>query len=159
MTTRSLTTHLLKMPRTRTTLVALALGVCLTTFAVVAQTSPTTTAAAPQTAAQPASKQAANLDKRVAALTKHLKLTDDQAAKVRPILETQEKEMQIIRQTNKGNRDAMKTAIEARQATFEKEIAAVLTPEQNAKFLKGREKMKERVKERIEKQTQEKTIK
>jgi hypothetical protein len=81
--------------------------------------------------------------------------------KVRPILETQEKEMQTIRQVNKGNlsarkkevkareateaqfnlqadkinHDAMQTAISARDSTFKKEMAAVLTSEQNKKFL------------------------
>jgi Spy/CpxP family protein refolding chaperone len=111
------------------------------------------------TAAPAAGKQPPSLDKRVELMTKHLALTADQVTKVRPILETQEKEMQNIRQTNKGNRDAMRTAVEAREAAFEKEMAAVLTPEQNTKFLQGREKMKERVKERIEKRMQDKTNK
>jgi Spy/CpxP family protein refolding chaperone len=109
----------------------------------------------------PQGKQQPSLDKRMQTITKDLSLTSDQVTKVRPILETQEKEMQTIRQVNKGNlsarkkevkareateaqfnlqadkinHDAMQTAISARDSTFKKEMAAVLTAEQNTKFL------------------------
>jgi Spy/CpxP family protein refolding chaperone len=111
-----------------------------------------------------ANKQSPSLDKRVTTMTKNLTLTSEQATKVRPILEAQDKAMQSIRQVNKGNRDARKKEVKARMATeaqfnrtadagnreafkvaiqsrdsvFEKEMSAVLSAEQYKKFLDSR---------------------
>jgi Spy/CpxP family protein refolding chaperone len=111
------------------------------------------------------SKQS-NLDKRMQKMTQNLSLTSEQVTKIRPLLETQDKEIQNIRVANKSNHNVQKKEVKARQAaereinrqadkdnhatmhkaiaasdsTLEKGMAVVLTPEQNKKFLDDRKK-------------------
>lgn len=96
-------------------------------------------------------KNPPSLNKRVQTITKELTLTDDQVAKVRPILEAREKELDVIRQADKASRDAKKKEMEVREAAFEKDMATLLTPEQNKKFLANRVKREDRRAQQMEK--------
>ena len=96
-------------------------------------------------------KKPPSLNKRVQTITKELTLTDDQVAKVRPILEAREKELDVIRQADKASRDAKKKEIEVREAAFEKDMATLLTPKQNKKFLANRVKREDRRAQHMEK--------
>lgn len=101
--------------------------------------------------AQPKGAQPPSTDERIAMMKKHLSISDDQASKIKPILENQQTVMAKIREENKGKRDEMIKAAQTREDAFEKEMAAVLTPEQNQKWLKGREKAIDTMKKRADK--------
>ncbi|TAE22845.1 MAG: hypothetical protein EAZ92_15375 [Candidatus Kapaibacterium sp.] len=100
------------------------------------------------------------LERRLGHLSKTLKLSEEQKTKLKPILETSMKEMTKIREEKKGDRKALMAAVQDRMSATEKEISAILTPEQQTKFAKQRENMREkiadRMKERAEKRTAEK---
>lgn len=89
--------------------------------------------------------------RRLEHLTKMLSLTPEQAGKIKPILESSATEVAKIRDEKKGDRKAVMTAVKERFEATDKEISAVLTPEQQTKFAKSREKMREKMQERIEK--------
>lgn len=97
--------------------------------------------------AQPGNR-AMNIDQRIDMMKKNLKISDEQAAKIKPILESQEKEITKIREDNKASREAGLKAAEEREKTFEKEMAAVLTPDQLQKWQSARAKAIDRMKER-----------
>jgi hypothetical protein len=54
-----------------------------------------------------------------------------------------------LREKHKGDKKALFEAAKARSEAFEKEVSAVLTPEQNTKFLEARATMKGKMKERM----------
>jgi Spy/CpxP family protein refolding chaperone len=113
-----------------------------------------------------AQKKPSSLDKRLQSMTQSLSLTSEQVTKIRPLLEAQDKEMknirlantsnhsvqrkeeksrkaaekEINRQADRGNHATMNKAIAVSDSTFEKGIAAVLTVEQNKKFLDEQKK-------------------
>ena len=96
------------------------------------------------------------VERRLGHLSKSLKLNDDQKTKLKPILENSVKEMAKLRDEKKGDRKALMTAAKERMDATEKEISAILTPEQQTKFAKQRDKMEDRMKERVEKRKAEK---
>ncbi len=100
------------------------------------------------------------VERRLEHLSKSLKLSDDQKTKLKPILENSMKEMAKIREEKKGDRKALLTSAKERMDATEKEISAILTPEQQTKFAaqrdKMRDKMEDRMKERAEKRKAEK---
>ncbi len=91
------------------------------------------------------------VERRLEQMKKRLALTDEQVEKLKPILEQNRKEGEALREKHKGNKKALFEAAKARSEAFEKEVAAVLTPEQNTKFLEARATMKGKVKERMSK--------
>jgi Spy/CpxP family protein refolding chaperone len=91
------------------------------------------------------------VERRIQHLTKTLALTPDQVSKIKPILENNAKEFAKIREEKKGDRKAMMLAAQERMESNDKEISALLTPEQQTKFAAQRDKMKAKMKERIEK--------
>jgi Spy/CpxP family protein refolding chaperone len=73
---------------------------------------------------------------QLARMTKQLELTNDQQAKVKPILEEQHKKMMALRQdTSMSREDRFAKLREIRQQSLEK-IKPVLTPEQQKKWEK-----------------------
>jgi periplasmic protein CpxP/Spy len=95
-------------------------------------------------------------ERRLTHLTKTLTLTADQTSKIKPILENSAKEMVKIRDEKKGDRKAAMAAAKDRMDATDKEITAVLTPEQQTKFAKQRDAMRERMQERMEKRNGDK---
>lgn len=95
-------------------------------------------------------------ERRLTHLTKTLKLSADQASKIKPILENNAKEAAKIREEKKGDRKAAMTAFKERMETADKEIMAVLTPEQQTTFTQQRDKMRGRMQERMEKRKADK---
>lgn len=95
-------------------------------------------------------------ERRLQHLTKSLSLTPEQVGKIKPILENNAKELTKLRDEKKGDRKAAMTALRERMETSDKEISALLTPEQQTKFAAQRDKMRERMKNRIEKRKAEK---
>lgn len=83
-------------------------------------------------------------EEQLARMTKQLKLTDDQQSKIRPILEEQHNKMMDLRQdTSMSREDRFAKFREVRQESMEK-IKPILTPEQQKKWEKIRERRMER---------------
>lgn len=106
-------------------------------------------------------KKHSSIEKRLQIMARSLSLTPEQITRIRPLFEAQDKEMkdillantsnhnvqrkeekyrkaaekEINRQTDRGNHDTMNKAIALSDSTFEKNIAGILTLEQNKKFL------------------------
>jgi Spy/CpxP family protein refolding chaperone len=71
---------------------------------------------------------------QLARMTKQLQLTDEQQAKIKPIIEEQHKQMMDLRQdTSMSREDRFAKFREIRQKSFEK-MKTILTPEQQKKW-------------------------
>lgn len=67
-------------------------------------------------------------------LSKELNLTDDQKAKLQPILEQKDKEMQAVRSDSSQSPDQKRAKMKQIHQSYESQIQAVLTPEQRQKL-------------------------
>jgi hypothetical protein len=86
-------------------------------------------------------------ESRLKMLTEKLNLTDDQQAKLKPILEDQSKQMKAIHDdASLVPADKQAKMKEAHDSSIEK-INAVLTPDQQAKWKQMRQEMMEKHKE------------
>jgi Spy/CpxP family protein refolding chaperone len=83
-------------------------------------------------------------DQQLARMTKQLHLTDDQQAKIKPILEDQQKQMMALRQdTSMSREDRFAKFREIRKATFEK-MNPILTAEQQKQLQQMQQMRRER---------------
>jgi len=86
-------------------------------------------------------------ESRLKMLTEKLNLTDDQQAKLKPILEDQSKQMKSLHDdTSLATTDKQAKMKELHESSVEK-INAVLTPDQQAKWKQMRQEMMEKHKE------------
>ena len=84
-------------------------------------------------------------DQQLARMTKQLHLTDDQQAKIKPILEDQQKQMMALRQDNSLSReDRFARFREIRKDTFEK-MNPILTAKQQKKLQKMQQERRGRM--------------
>jgi Spy/CpxP family protein refolding chaperone len=67
-------------------------------------------------------------------LTEKLNLTDEQKAKIKPILEDQEHQLKAIREDTSLSQEQKSAKKKAIHESFHGQINSVLTPEQQAKF-------------------------
>jgi Spy/CpxP family protein refolding chaperone len=82
---------------------------------------------------------------QLARMTKQLQLTDDQQAKMKPILEEQHKQMMDLRQdTSMSREDRFAKFREVRQKSLETKMKAILTTEQQEKWQKIQEERRGR---------------
>jgi periplasmic protein CpxP/Spy len=88
-------------------------------------------------------------DDQLKHLTKKLNLTDDQQAKLKPILDDQHTQMEQLRADNSGSReDRWKKMREIRENS-DNQIKSVLNEDQQKKFDAMREEQRSRMKERM----------
>jgi periplasmic protein CpxP/Spy len=71
---------------------------------------------------------------RLAWLSKELNLTDDQKAKVKPILEDEEKQMKAAREDTSLSQDQKHDKMKQIYETANSQINGILTPDQQKKF-------------------------
>jgi Spy/CpxP family protein refolding chaperone len=77
----------------------------------------------------------------LARLTKQLDLTDDQQAKIKPILETFHSQMQSVHQDSSLSQEDRRSKMKDARETMNSQINAVLTPDQQTKFAAMQAKM------------------
>lgn len=83
-------------------------------------------------------------DQQLARMTKQLHLTEDQQAKIKPILEDQHKQMMALRQdTSMSREDRFAKFREIRKQTFEK-MNPILTPDQQKQLKEMQQMRRER---------------
>ncbi len=80
-------------------------------------------------------------------LKTELNLTPEQTAKIQNILSSAQKQAELDRQKYQGDREAMFKAMRERWEKIDKEIEAVLTKEQKAKYEKIKKERQERMRE------------
>lgn len=81
-----------------------------------------------------AQQQRMSVEERVKILKDSLLLSDDQAAKITKILEDQREEMTTARNENKGDRSAMRAAVQEIMKKSDNQIKDILTDEQTKKY-------------------------
>jgi periplasmic protein CpxP/Spy len=135
------------------------LAATLMTGAGFAQTATTgtgqTTAQTPdQQTAPPQHKhkhQMPTPEERLQHMTKKLNLTADQQAKIKPILEQEQQQMQTIHNDTSLSKEDRQAKFREAHKNYEGQIRAVLNPDQQTKF----DQMAQKHKERMEKHQQQ----
>lgn len=87
-----------------------------------------------------------SVDDQLQHLTKKLKLSDDQQAKLKPILEDQNKQMQQIHNDSSLSREDRFSKMQDLRQSSDTQIKSVLNEEQQKSFDKMREEQRERMK-------------
>jgi Spy/CpxP family protein refolding chaperone len=90
-------------------------------------------------------------ERRVAHLKKTLSLTDEQVAKIQPIILQATEKGQKIAQDAKSQRKATAEALKANMDASDEQIKAVLTPEQRQKFDEMRDNQRAKIQDRLSK--------
>jgi periplasmic protein CpxP/Spy len=83
---------------------------------------------------------------RLKDLTKQLSLTDDQQAKIKPILEDQQKKMDDLRNNSSGDRQERGQKMQQIRKDTNDQIRAVLDDNQKTKFDKMEQEREDRMK-------------
>ena len=86
-------------------------------------------------------------DQQLQMLSEKLNLTDDQKAKVKPILEDQMKQMKAVHEDSSLSPEQKRTKMKSIHESLHEQINAVLTPEQQTKFKQMQQEHMEKHKE------------
>jgi periplasmic protein CpxP/Spy len=73
-------------------------------------------------------------DQHLQMLSEKLNLTDDQKAKVKPVLQDQMQQMKAVREDSALSEEQKRTKMKSIHESMHEQINAVLTPEQQVKF-------------------------
>jgi periplasmic protein CpxP/Spy len=73
-------------------------------------------------------------DTHLQMLSEKLNLTDDQKAKVKPVLQDQMQQMKAVREDSSLSEEQKRTKMKSIHESMHEQINAVLTPEQQVKF-------------------------
>jgi protein CpxP len=73
-------------------------------------------------------------DQHLQMLSEKLNLTDDQKAKVKPVLQDQMQQMKAVREDSSLSEEQKRTKMKSIHESMHEQINAVLTPEQQVKF-------------------------
>jgi periplasmic protein CpxP/Spy len=119
-------------------LVVLAAGL---TFA---QTSQDTQAPAPEKHAGMHHHNEMSADQHLQMLSEKLNLTDDQKAKLKPILQDEIQQIKTVREDSSLSQEQKHAKLESIHESMHDQIHAVLTPEQQAKFKQMRQEQMEK---------------
>lgn len=82
-----------------------------------------------------------SVDQQLQSLSEKLTLTDDQKAKIKPILEDQMKQMKALHEDTSLSAEQKRDKMKSIHDTSHEQINAVLTPEQQTKFKEMQEHM------------------
>lgn len=115
------------------------LTLCLCVPQVQAQQSTAGTTAATQqpvkkSKSSGAHKSSGRADAELADLSTSLSLTDDQKAKIKPILDDEHEKIHALRQAKTGSTDDQKAKSKGIRDEANSQIRAILTPDQQTKF-------------------------
>ena len=83
-------------------------------------------------------------DQHLQMLSEKLNLTDDQKAKVKPILQDHLQQMKAVRQDSSLSQEQKRDKIKSIHESLHEQISAVLTPEQQTKFQQMRQEEMEK---------------
>jgi periplasmic protein CpxP/Spy len=84
------------------------------------------------------------MNRRMDMMSKKLNLTDDQKAKMKPLLENEVKQMQDLRQDTSLSRQEKRAKFQQMRESTNSQIRSLLNPDQQKKFDEMQQQMKER---------------
>jgi Spy/CpxP family protein refolding chaperone len=82
-------------------------------------------------------------DQRLEHMTQMLNLTADQQAKIKPLLETEQTQMQSLRADSSLSRDDRRAKAQQLRESTNQQINGILTPEQQQKWQQAQERHRE----------------
>jgi len=85
-----------------------------------------------------------SVDQHLQMLSDRLNLTDDQKAKLKPILQDQMQQMKAVHEDSSLSREQKRDKLKSIHESFGDQIKAVLTPEQQTKFKQMRQEQMEK---------------
>jgi Spy/CpxP family protein refolding chaperone len=91
-------------------------------------------------------RQMPSVDDQIKHLSKKLSLSDDQQAKIKPILEDQRKQMETIHSDSSLSREDRFSKMQELRKSSDDQIKSVLNPDQQKNFEKMRDEQHERMK-------------
>ncbi len=109
-----------------------------------AQTSQESQAPTPDKHAGMHHKGESDADQHLQMLSEKLNLTDDQKAKLKPILQDQMQQMKAVREDSSLSQEQKRAKMKSIHESLHDQINAVLTPEQQAKFKQMRQEQMEK---------------
>jgi periplasmic protein CpxP/Spy len=109
-----------------------------------AQTSQETPAPAPDKHAGMHHHNGESADQHLQMLSEKLNLTDDQKAKLKPILQDEIQQIKTVREDSSLSQEQKHAKLESIHESMHDQIHAVLTPEQQAKFKQMRQEQMEK---------------
>ena len=83
-------------------------------------------------------------DQHLQMLSEKLNLTDDQKAKLKPILQDQMQQMKVVREDSSLSQEQKRAKMKSIHESLHDQINAVLTPEQQVKFKQMRQEQTEK---------------
>jgi Spy/CpxP family protein refolding chaperone len=86
-----------------------------------------------------AGMHAESADQHLQMLSEKLNLTDDQKAKVKPILQDQMQQMKAVREDSSLSQEQRRAKMKSIHESLHEQINSVLTPDQQAKFKQMRQ--------------------
>ncbi len=113
------------------------LALCLSVPFAEAQQSASSTSPTTTSVRKPKSsggKSSGRVDAELADLSTNLNLTDDEKAKIKPILEDEHDKIHALKQAKTGSVDDQKAKSKAIRDDANSQIRAILTPDQQTKF-------------------------
>lgn len=137
-----------RLPR----IAALALGLALAGGALAQPQDNTPPPGAPGAGPQQRGGRAMDPQQQLQRLTKQLQLSADQQAKIGPILQQRDQQMQALRADNSGAPGDRRQKMMALMQQTDSQIDAVLTPAQRDQLKAIREKQQERMEQRRDQQ-------
>jgi len=87
---------------------------------------------------------AESADQHLQMLSEKLSLTDDQKAKLKPILQDQMQQMKAVREDSSLSQEQKRAKMQSIHESLHDQINAVLTPEQQVKFKQMRQEQMEK---------------
>jgi protein CpxP len=152
------------MNRTQSLILGCALAVAMCWLPALAQDKPDQSSQQPsssgqtstQPAGQPQSDQAAagmdeatkaKVQQRLQHISTELNLTDDQKAKIKPLLQEEVSQLKTLRSDTSLSPDQRQAKAKEIHQTYSSQIQAVLTPEQQKKWAEMKEQKKEEMQE------------
>ena len=108
------------------------------------QSYPATQTSPPQGTVMGAHPDAGSSEAHLQWLSETLNLTDDQKAKLKPILEDQAQQMKAVRDDTSLSDEQRKAKMKAIHGSFHGQINGVLTPEQQAKLKQMKQESSEK---------------
>jgi periplasmic protein CpxP/Spy len=156
------------MNRKQSLMLACALAVAMCWLPALAQDKPDQSSqpsssgqSSTQSAGQPQSDQAATgmdqatqarVQQRLQHISTELNLTDDQKAKIKPLLQEEVSQMNSLRSDTSLSQDQRQAKMKEIHQTYSSQIQAVLTPEQQKKWAEMKEQKKGEMQEHQQQQ-------
>ncbi|HXZ81534.1 MAG TPA: hypothetical protein VEG30_16525 [Terriglobales bacterium] len=127
-------------------LILVILMVLVTGILATGQTSQAPQTSAPEQGSAMGAQTAGSPEMHLQMLSEKLNLSDDQKAKLKPLLTDEAQQMRAVRDDSSLSQEQKRAKMKSIHESFQPQINGVLTPEQQAKWKQMKEEAKEHYK-------------